>query len=132
MPRALRTLLIDAVLVIVFCIIGRLSHSEGVFTDPLGLVHTIWPFLVAVSVAHVVLRASRLSTERMPAGTAIWVITVAGGLGLRAVSAQGVALPFVLVATITLGVFLLGWRALGGWARRRGERRASRAPSIRR
>jgi hypothetical protein len=37
---------------------------------------------------------------------------VAIGMLLRALTGAGTALPFVIVATITLGAFLLGWRAL--------------------
>jgi hypothetical protein len=33
-------------------------------------------------------------------------------MGLRLLSGQGTAPAFVLVAAITLGVFLLGWRGI--------------------
>jgi hypothetical protein len=43
---------------------------------------------------------------------------------LRVVSAQGVALAFVIVATVTLALFLVGWRALAAGFRRIRPRRA--------
>ncbi|MGM7672027.1 DUF3054 domain-containing protein [Microbacterium sp. A93] len=106
------TIVIDVVLVAVFCVIGRLSHAEGIFSDIPGLLNTTWPFIVAVLVAHAVVLMRRARAERMSTGAAIWAITVVGGLLLRAVSGQGTALPFIIVATLVLALFLIGWRAI--------------------
>lgn len=111
-------ILVDLVLVVVFCVIGRLSHAEGIFSDLPGLVNTIWPFVVAALVAHVVLLARRVRAERMLPGLVVWAVTLVLGLGLRAVSGQGTALPFIIVATLTLALFLLGWRAVLALVRR--------------
>lgn len=110
--------LIDVVLVVVFCVIGRLSHAEGIFGDVPGLLGTIWPFLAAVLLAHLLALFRRTRTDRILAGAAIWAITVVIGLVLRALSGQGTALPFIIVATLTLALFLLGWRAVLALARR--------------
>lgn len=118
------TVVIDVVLVVVFCIIGRLSHDEGIFGDILGLLNTMWPFLVAVLLAHAIAILIRLRTARIPAGAVIWAVTAAGGLLLRAVAGQGTALPFIIVATLTLALFLIGWRtvyALVRWVRARSR-----------
>ena len=41
----------------------------------------------------------------------IWPITVALGMVLRnLVFDRGTALPFIIVATVVTGVFLIGWR----------------------
>lgn len=48
------------------------------------------------------------------------MLTVAVGMLLRAVSGQGTALPFVIVATLTLGVFLVGSRLVIWLVTRRG------------
>lgn len=111
-------ILIDLLLVIVFCVLGRLSHAEGIFGDLPGLLNTTWPFVVALLVAHAVLLLRRLDRQRLAPGAAIWVITVVGGLLLRSLSGQGTALPFVIVATLTLALFLLGWRAVLALVRR--------------
>lgn len=118
-------ILIDLVLVIVFCVLGRLSHAEGIFSDLPGLLNTTWPFVVALLVAHAVLLLRRMNTDRLAPGVAIWVITVVGGLLLRTLSGQGTALPFVIVATLTLALFLLGWRAVLALVRRVRSRRAA-------
>ncbi|KDA06580.1 membrane protein [Microbacterium sp. CH12i] len=119
------TIVIDVVLVVVFCVIGRLSHAEGIFGDIPGLLVTIWPFLAAVLVAHVIALIRRTRTDRVLPGTVIWAVTVVGGLLLRALSGQGTALPFIIVATLTLALFLIGWRAVLALIRRvRGRARS--------
>jgi hypothetical protein len=47
------------------------------------------------------------------------------GLLLRAVSGQGTALPFIIVATLTLALFLLGWRSVLALVRRARARSTS-------
>ncbi len=117
MPRA-ATILIDAVLVVAFCLLGRLSHDEGIFGDPAGTLQMIWPFLVALLLAHGVLVLRRAPAERMLPGVMIWVLTVVIGLLLRVLSTQGTAVAFVIVAVLVLAAFLLGWRLIGVLVRR--------------
>lgn len=111
MPVAL-VVVIDVILVTVFCVIGRLSHAEGVFSDVPGLLNTIWPFLTAVLFAHLSALVVRVRTERMLPGIVVWAVTVIGGLALREATGQGAALAFIVVATLTLALFLLGWRGV--------------------
>jgi len=117
--------IIDVILVAVFCTIGRLSHAEGVLSDVPGLLNTMWPFLVAVLAAHAVMLIRRTPAERMLPGTVIWAVTVVVGLSLRALSGQGTALAFMIVATLTLALLLIGWRAVVALARRMRRRRAA-------
>lgn len=99
---------IDIVLVVVFATIGRASHERGL--TPLGVLETAWPFLVALAAGWIVLRAWRGSAEVVRTGLPLWVITVVGGMLLRAVSGAGTAVPFIIVATLTLLLLLVGWR----------------------
>lgn len=117
LPVAL-TIVIDVILVAVFCVIGRLSHAEGVFSDIPGLLNTTWPFLVATLAAHAVMLIRGTQADRMLPGAVIWAVTVVLGLLLRALSGQGTALAFMIVATLTLALFLLGWRAIVALVRR--------------
>lgn len=116
--RYLPALIVDAVLVLIFAVIGRASHQE----DPGGFLLTAWPFLVALLVGHA-LAALMGSGPRRPWsllwGVTVWVVTVAGGMLLRVVSGESAQTAFIIVATIVLGVFLVGWRALAGLLRRR-------------
>ncbi|AZH81804.1 DUF3054 domain-containing protein [Plantibacter sp. PA-3-X8] len=109
---------IDLLAVIVFVLIGRASHGEGI----LGLLVTLWPFAVGLLVGHVLalVLGQRETRSVRWAGVVVWVSTVVVGMVLRAVSGQGVQLSFVIVTVLVLAALLLGWR-LVAWliARRR-------------
>jgi Protein of unknown function (DUF3054) len=117
--------LVDLVCVLVFAAIGRASHGEDV--GPLGLVTTTWPFAAGWLVGWVVvlLRPStRVRPLGLGAGLLVWVPCVVVGMVLRALSGAGVQTSFVIVATVVLAVFLLGWRGVAALVRRarRGRR----------
>lgn len=104
---------IDALLVIVFCAIGRRSHDEAVIA---GLLKTVWPFgsglILGWVLAVYLARNTRFdATALWPTGILIWASTLVGGMVLRAISGQGVAFSFMIVAACVLALFLLGWRA---------------------
>ncbi|TFD49133.1 DUF3054 domain-containing protein [Cryobacterium frigoriphilum] len=101
-------LLTDAVLVTAFVLIGRASHSEGL----LGTLVTLWPFLVALLGGWLMTRAWRAPLSIVWTGLGVWAATVVLGLVLRVANGQGVQLSFMIVTTIVLGVFLLGWRGV--------------------
>ena len=109
---------IDLLAVIVFVLIGRASHGEGL----LGLLVTLWPFAVGLLVGHVLalVLGQRETRSVRWAGVVVWVSTVVVGMVLRAVSGQGVQLSFVIVTVLVLAALLLGWRFVA-WliARRR-------------
>lgn len=115
----------DVVLVIIFAAIGRASHGEeAIGPDGLGLAQTTWPFLVALLVGWLTMRLWRFPLAVLNAGVAVWLYTVIGGMLLRAISGQGVQTAFVIVASIVLAVFLVGWRAIAAIIRRRASRSA--------
>ena len=112
MRRALPSFVVDGGFVLLFALIGRISHVKGVTV--LGVVDTAWPFLVGLALGW---GAARLLWRAWPRGIAqavpVWLLTVAAGLLLRVLSGGGGApFSFVVVATVVLGAFLLGWRAL--------------------
>lgn len=118
--------LLDVVLVVAFAATGRASHDSDVLT---GLWQTSWPFLAALVVAWVVVRGWRSPTAIVPTGVVVWVVTVVAGMLLRAVSGQGTALPFVIVATLTLLVLLVGWRLVARGIRSLRSRRGGSSRS---
>lgn len=99
----------DVVSVIVFCAIGRRSHSEGL--TPAGIAHTSWPFLTGTVAGWLISRGWRAPAELRPTGLVVWVATVVVGMALRRATAQTVAPAFVGVTSTVTGTFLLGWRA---------------------
>lgn len=100
-------LVLDLIVVAAFVLIGRATHEEGVLA--VGTLHALWPFLVSLHVGWL-LTTPWLRPGALRGGTLIWIITLVLGFGLRAVSGQGTALPFLVVATLVLGLGMLGWR----------------------
>ena len=108
------TAVLDLLMVVLFAAIGRRSHEEA--TALSGLVHTAWPFVVGAAIGWVVTFALYRNKFDafliVPTGIVVWVMTVAVGMVLRALTGQGTAGSFIIVATISTAVLLLGWRAL--------------------
>jgi len=122
-----RAFAVDAALVLVFAIIGRASHDRGM--SVLGVAETAWPFLVALAVGWAAMFVWRAPLRIFPTAVCVWLVTVAGGMLLRAASGQGTALAFVIVAAVTLGVFLVGWRLVALVVRAWRSRTAARTDS---
>lgn len=107
---------VDIVLIVAFALIGRSSHAEA--ASPIGLWTTAYPFLAGWAVGWLVVRGWARPMRLLPTGVVVWVATVAIGMLLRVLTGQGdvagdpLPLSFVIVATISLAVFLLGWRAV--------------------
>jgi len=125
-PWAWLAAVIDIVLVIVFALVGRSSHAEAASLT--GLWTTAYPFLAGWLVGSLVVRSWRHPLRLWPTGVVVWVLTVAVGMLLRVLTGQGnvegnpLPLSFVIVATVVLGIFLLGWRAIVGAVVRRRTR----------
>lgn len=114
----------DLLLILVFAAIGRDAHARGDIIS--GAFATAWPFLAGAAIAWVIARAWRAPLAVWPSGVCIWIGAVLVGMLLRAVTGQTVVLPFVLVAMISLAVFLLGYRALAAWLLRVSHKRQRR------
>ena len=117
----LLSIVLDAVLVLVFTIIGRVSHGEDLSFG--GVVKVAWPFLTGTLLGWLVTGAWKRPLALVRTGIPIWVLTVVVGMILRVVSAQGIQVSFVIVASVVLGVFLLGWRAIMAPVAKRSARR---------
>jgi hypothetical protein len=111
---------VDAVFVVVFAAVGRASHGghlplagEDQGSAVVGVLATAWPFLVGLAAGWALVRvlSHRWALEVGP-GISVVAGTVVVGMLLRAVTGQGTAPSFVLVATLVLAALLLGWRAL--------------------
>lgn len=129
MPSSLRSWIpaaaADLVLILVFAAIGRDAHARGDIIT--GAFITAWPFLAGASAAWVVMRVWRAPYAVWPSGVCVWIGAVLIGMLLRAVTGQTVVLPFVIVALISLGIFLLGFRALLALILRTSRKRQRKA-----
>jgi hypothetical protein len=101
----------DVLAVAVFVLVGRGSHGEGEALR--GVVVTGWPFVAGLAVGWAILLARRIRPLSSSAGLGLAACTVAIGMVLRhTVSHDGTPLSFVVVASLFLTAFLVGWRAL--------------------
>ena len=114
--RPALALVADIVCVIVFCAIGRRSHAEGLTVT--GIAETAWPFLSGTAVGWLASRGWRQPTALVPTGLAVWLGTVVVGMLLRKLTSAGVATSFIVVASLSTAVLLLGWRIVVGLMRR--------------
>ncbi|WNG87934.1 DUF3054 domain-containing protein [Mycobacterium sp. ITM-2016-00317] len=105
----LKALATDLVCVVLFCTIGRRSHAEGLTLS--GIAETAWPFLTGTAAGWVLARAWQRPASLAPTGLVVWAATVVVGMLLRKVTGQGTAVSFIVVASLTTAVLLLGWRA---------------------
>jgi len=128
---ALVAFVIDAAFVTLFVLIGRRSHGEA--NSAVGILDTLWPFLVGLLAGWLVTGAWRRPLAIVWPGVPIWLMTVAVGMLIRTSAGQGVQPSFIAVAAVVLGVFLVGWRLVAlPFARRRSrlareDRRAQQA-----
>ncbi|MBT2531371.1 DUF3054 domain-containing protein [Arthrobacter sp. ISL-48] len=111
--------LADAVLILLFAAIGRDAHQRG---DAItGVLFTAWPFLAGAALAWAAARVWRAPLAVRKAGLPVWLGAVAGGMVLRALTGQTVVIAFVIVALVSLGLFLFGYRLLLTGLRRFGR-----------
>jgi hypothetical protein len=113
--RRIPALIADLVALLVFVLLGRRSHDEG--SALAGTVATAWPFVAGAAAGE--LAAARLPARSLSAGAVVAAGAVAVGMPLRRLAGGGTPLPFVLVATTFLLLFLVGWRAVAAALERR-------------
>lgn len=106
-PKSLLVLpaaLIDVLAVVVFVVVGQRNHDGS--SDVYGVINLAAPFLIALGTSWAVLRTWRGPFNRA-SFVATWAITVFGGLFLRrVVFDRGIAMAFIIVTVITLGLLL--------------------------
>ena len=111
--RVARLFALDVLVVVVFVVIGRRNHGED--GKAAGFFRVAAPFLLALAGAWVSGRKRWASAAHWRYGIVIWVFTVAMGLLLRrVVFHNGTAVAFVIVATLFLGLGLVGLRVVSG------------------
>ncbi|MBV9089376.1 MAG: DUF3054 domain-containing protein [Mycobacteriaceae bacterium] len=115
--QVVTALVADVACVLVFCAAGRRSHAEGVTIA--GVAQTAWPFLAGTGVGWLASRGWRRPTAITPTGVVVWLCTVAVGMLLRRASSGGVAVNFIIVASVVTALLLVGWRGAAALGRRR-------------
>ncbi|GAA2170971.1 hypothetical protein GCM10009846_03190 [Agrococcus versicolor] len=106
--RRLGALAGDVACILVFATVGRASH-DGISSVG-DVLWTALPFLVALGVGWFVTLAWRAPLAPGRVGVPLAAVTVLVGMLGRALLGEGTALPFVVVATVTVLLLLVGWR----------------------
>jgi hypothetical protein len=99
----------DVVAVLLFAGIGRSDHGEAF--DVAGVLTTAGPFLVGAAAAWATPYV-RSDPASLSSGAAVLAGTALIGFALRAILLGRLPISFVLVATASLAVLLVGWRGL--------------------
>ncbi|MEY8565619.1 DUF3054 domain-containing protein [Corynebacteriaceae bacterium 7-707] len=110
-------LIIDAIAVLIFALLGKLFHNSGDFSV-LGWLGTAWPFLLGLAVAWALLFTGVLRPAP-GSGLGILIVTWFIGIVVRSVVTVSVAWGFVLTSLIFLGILMLGWRVVASFVTRR-------------
>lgn len=89
-------------------------QSEEMPFTFVGWLETLWPFLLGVVLAWIVIAAAKWDGARLaPAGITAWIITAAVGLIIWGFNNGSVPhWSFIIVATVMSGILMLGWRAI--------------------
>lgn len=112
--------LADVASILLFVVVGRSNHNEG--NALRGVASVAAPFLLALGVGW--LAAVRVDPRPFGVrfGAVVWAATLAVGMVLRRTAFnRGTATPFVIVATVFLGLTLLGWRIVVDRLSRRSD-----------
>ncbi|WP_258933085.1 DUF3054 domain-containing protein [Nesterenkonia pannonica] len=91
--------------------------------SPWEILSTAWPFLAALALAWLISGSPRSPHRLWPHGVVVVACTVLIGMLLRLLLTDGgVQTSFVVVATLSLGVLLMGRRAISKLLAGRAER----------
>ncbi len=66
-------------------------------------------------------RVAQAVQRSSPTGVVVWVCTVVVGMLLRKATSAGVAASFVVVASVSTAVLLLGWRGVAALVARAAD-----------
>ncbi len=120
MVRARTALLADVAAVLAFVLLGRRSHEEGSLVA--GTVATALPFAAGAAAGELAVVVLRRPAASLGAGAVVLAGTLGLGMPLRRLAGGGTPVSFVVVATVFLALFLLGWRMLARVAAGRASR----------
>ncbi len=97
----------DVAAVLVFIGIGRAVHN-----DDASFVRTALPFVVGLVPGWIVGILRNFQVRSIMFGVMVWGATLFFGMWIRSFLADGTDFAFVVVAAASLGVLLVGWRAV--------------------
>ena len=103
-----RHLPMDLITVLLFAILARAAHGG---MSLVSILDTFWPFALGCVLGAALLTKQKINGADYKGCTIVWLCTITVGLTIWAV--RNTAVPhwsFILVATLTSGMLLFGWR----------------------
>jgi hypothetical protein len=97
----------DLIALVAFIAIGHKFHG-GSMNDLRK--DTALPFVVGMLLGWVVGRVRNFRGSSVQFGLMVWGSTIFFGMGIRSMLGGDVPVAFIIVATVALGIMLLGWR----------------------
>ena len=112
--------LADVGSILLFVVVGRSNHNEG--NALRGVASVAAPFLLALVVGWLGAVWVDPRPLSLRFGAVALVVTLAVGMVIRRTAFhRGTAMPFVIVASVFLGLTLLGWRVVVDRLSRRSD-----------
>lgn len=106
--RSLTAGLLDVAVIALFVALGRAEHDSSRGLAAFAI--TVVPFLIALVTTRVV-PVVRSQPSALTSGVCTWIITITVGMALRRLLfSDGIAIAFIIVATLFNGAGMLGWR----------------------
>ncbi|PRQ11852.1 DUF3054 domain-containing protein [Corynebacterium sp. 13CS0277] len=111
---------LDAAAVALFALLARIAHNTPEMPLSVGgWFGTMLPFLAGTLAIYLLLPQVRRAPARLGSGVAVWLGTAVAGLSIWGVRHGHVPhISFIIVATVTSGLLLLGWRGVAAVRRR--------------
>lgn len=116
--QRLRWFAVDVGAIVVFVLLGRSEHHHGFSLG--GEASTLWPFVLGVVVAWLLLWPGSSTGRSLAAGGTIAFVTVVNGQALRVLAGQGTDAAFCVVAFCFVTLFFSLTRAIARWWSHRG------------
>lgn len=115
---------LDLIAITVFAVLARIAHqSEDMPLTFLGILSTLWPFVIGVALGWIVVSAAGRSAVRVRSGGwLVWLVTVIVGLAIWGI--RNTSFPhwsFILVASLMSALLMLGWRGIHALVVKRGR-----------
>jgi hypothetical protein len=111
------TLSLDIAAVALFVALGRDTHGRDATLT--GFLETAAPFLIALVVGWFIAKAWRAPVSAATGIRVVAATVVVGMLLRRLIFGNGIAPSFIIVTTLFLALFLLGWRVVAVAVKRR-------------
>ena len=123
----------DIIAVLLFALLARIAHNSPELPFSWGgVLTTAWPFLLGAAAGFGVMTILRRPAGAVvPFGITVWIPAVIVGLTIWGFHhSKFPHWSFIIVATVTSAIFILGWRGLTRFSASRAHKRRERRQAL--